>query len=82
MSMQRNVREVICAWVSCLMTIGFEDISQNRVLNELVRDAASCWLALAFFFSPHFATFASGGGKGRRGRCDHKHLLKLGVVEI
>ena len=31
------------------MTIGFEDISQNRVLDELVRDTASCWLALAFF---------------------------------
>ena len=51
MSTLRNVREVICSWFSCLMTIGFGDISQNRVLDELVRDTASCGLAHAFFFA-------------------------------
>ena len=62
------------------MTIGFEDISQSRVLDELAIDPASCGLALASF--SHLATFASRGGGGRRGRYNHKLLLELSVVEI
>ena len=60
------------------MTIGFGDISQNTVLDDLVRHSVVL-VSSSIFFSL-FATFASEDGGG--GRCSHKHLLKLSVVEI
>ena len=73
-------REVICSWFSCLIGIGFGDMIQNRVLDELVKGPAPWGLTLARF--PNFATFASGGRGVGRVRCNPKRFLKLSVLEI
>ena len=72
----------------CLMAIGSGDISQNRVLDELVRDTASCGLALAFFAFCHLRWCRRGSETGqaqpqahfetKRGQGRFSHVGKVG----